>query len=76
MPPLQERYFEMLSSRIRDDQYPSHQLLDRLEASMWTPEQIIAYVELLLEKADQSWYPSHQLLDRIERMLQMVAATA
>jgi hypothetical protein len=75
MPTGQERYHEMLMERVRNDRYPSHQLLDRIEATFWTPEQMVAYVEMLLDKADASWYPSHQLLDRIQRMLAM-AATA
>jgi hypothetical protein len=73
MPTAQERYQEVLMERVREDRYPSHQLLDRIEATFWTPEQMIAYVEMLLEKVDQSWYPSHQLLDRIQRMLSMAA---
>lgn len=74
MPPAQERYYEMLMERVSNDRYPSHQLLDRIEASFWTPEQVIAYVEMLVEKADESWYPSGQLLNRIQRMLALAAA--
>ena len=76
MPPLQQRYLDILMERVSDDKHPSHQLLDRIEASIWTPEQIAAYVEMLIEKCDETWYPSHQLLGRIERMLQLVATTA
>lgn len=76
MPASQERYHEMLMERVRTDRYPSHQLLDRIEASFWTPEQLHDYVEMLIEKCDESWYPSHQLLARVERLLAMSAATA
>ena len=76
MPPLQDRYFEILHERIRDDKHPSSQLLDRIETTLFTPEQIIAYVDLLLDKIDETWYPSSQLLNRVERMLSMVATTA
>jgi hypothetical protein len=76
MPPLQQRYLDILMERCRNDHYPSHQLLDRIEASIWTPEQISDYVEMLIEKCDESWYPSHQLLSRVERMLQLVATAA
>jgi hypothetical protein len=72
----QERYFNMLMERVIEDRYPSHQLLDRIEASFWTPEQIVQYVEMLLQKADASWYPSHQLLDRIQRLMAQSAAAA
>jgi len=75
MPSLQDRYLAMLMERVRQDRYPSHQLLDRIEAAFWTPAQVAEYVDLLLEKADESWYPSLQLLDRIHRVL-AAAATA
>lgn len=76
MPSQQERYYEMLMERVRSDRYPSHQLLDRIEASFWKPEQIVEYVDMLLDKADESWYPSHQLLDRIQRILAVTARVA
>lgn len=76
MPTAQERYYEMLMERVRNDRYPSHQLLDRIEAAFWTPEQIIAYVEMLLDKANEAWYPSGELLDRIQRILASTAGGA
>jgi hypothetical protein len=76
MPPAQERYLEMLMERIRQDRYPSHQLLDRIEASIWTSEQMVQYVDLLLEKVDESWYPSKQILDRIQHQLAVAVAAA
>jgi aspartyl-tRNA synthetase len=74
MPATQERYYEMLMERVRADRYPSHQLLDRIEASFWTPEQLHEYVEMLIDKADESWYMSHQLLARIQRLLAVAAS--
>ncbi len=76
MVPAQERYVAMLMERIRQDRYPSLQLMDRVEAALWTPEQISEYVDLLLEKADESWYPSKQILDRAHRMLAWGASVA
>ncbi len=73
--PLQQRYYDALMERVRNDRFPSHQLLDRMEASFSTPEQVIEYVSMLLDKTDESWYPSHQLLERIERVLSLVVAT-
>ena len=74
MPTLQQHYYDILIERVRGDRYPSHQLLDRIEAALWTPEQVAAYVDVLIEKVDESWYPSHQLLDRIQRMMSLAAA--
>ncbi len=72
----QERLYEMLMERVSTDRYPSHQLLNRIEEILWTPEQIVAYVEMLLSKIDEAWYPSHQLLDRAQRMMALAAVAA
>ena len=76
MPPLQQRYYDLLVDRVREDRYPSHQLLNRIEAVIWNSEQMTEYVDLLLEKIDDCHYPSHQLLDRIERMMRLGAVVA
>jgi hypothetical protein len=72
----QARYLAMLMERIRQDRYPSLQLMDRVEAAFWTSDQVAEYLDLLLEKADESWYPSKQILDRIHRVLAEAAAVA
>lgn len=74
MPATQERYYEVLMERIRQDRYPSPQLLDRIEAAFWNPEQRHSYLELLVDKADKAWYMSPQLLDRIQRLLAVAAS--
>jgi hypothetical protein len=76
MDPTQQRYLEVLMERVRQDRYPSHQLLDRIEAALFTPQQVADYCELLLEKIDESWYPSGQLMNRMQRMLAFVAHAA
>jgi len=75
-PTAQQRYVSMLMERIRQDRYPSHQLMDRVEAAFWTSQQIEEYLDLLLEKADEAWYPSKQILDRIHRLLAFAAPVA
>ncbi len=72
----QERLFEMLMERVSTDRYPSHQLLNRIEESLWTSEQLVAYVDMLLDKIDEAWYPSGQLLDRAQRMMALAAVVA
>jgi hypothetical protein len=72
----QERLFEILMERVSTDRYPSHQLLDRIEETLWTADQIVAYVDMLLEKIDEAWYPSGQLLDRAQRMMGLTAVLA
>jgi hypothetical protein len=73
MPPLQQRYYDILIERIRVDRYPSPQLLDRIEGSLWTSQQVADYIDVLLDKIDESWYPSNGLMDRVNRMLYRVA---
>lgn len=73
MPPLQERYFEILMERVRNDRYPSLALLDRIEAILYSPEQYSEYVELLMTKVDEAWYTSGALMDRVQRMLTLAA---
>jgi hypothetical protein len=65
---LRDRYLEMLFERIREDAYPSGELMDRAEAAFTSREHVETYVALLIEKADETWYPSKQMLDRINRL--------
>ncbi len=73
---LQQHYFDLLLERVNAEQYPSHQMLDRIEASFWSGDQITAYVATLLEKLGDERYPSHQILNRIERMLLLTSTVA
>jgi hypothetical protein len=73
MASTQERYFQALMERVRQDRYPSHQLLDRIEATLFSTDQVAEYCELLVDKIDEAWYPSGQLMDRLQRMFNYVA---
>ena len=61
-------YIELLFDKVRDDQYPSGELLDRIEGALPDRERAQEYLEILVSKIDDSRYPSHQLLDRVERL--------
>jgi hypothetical protein len=76
MATAQERLYEMLMERVRYDRYPSNQLLNRIEETMWTTDQLVEYVDMLLEKIDEAWYPSQQLLDRVQRMMALTVAAS
>jgi hypothetical protein len=65
-------YVELLFDKVREDQYPSGELLDRIESSLATRGHAQEYLQLLVEKVEDSRYPSHQLLDRIERLAQRI----
>jgi hypothetical protein len=68
----QERYVELLMEKVRDDRYPSGELLDRIELALRTRGQAAAYLELLHEKVGDDRYPSGEMLNRIERNMQRV----
>jgi hypothetical protein len=73
MATVQQHYFEVLMHRVRNDKYPSHQLMDRIELALSTSDQVAQYVDMLIDKVDETWYPSGQMLDRIQRMLERSA---
>ncbi|MBV8431147.1 MAG: hypothetical protein JO244_08300 [Solirubrobacterales bacterium] len=56
----------ILLDRIQEDQYPSGELMDRVEILL-DREHVDEYVNLLFEKVEDCHYPSKQLLDRIAR---------
>ena len=62
-----DRYREVLMQRIREDRYPSHHLMDRVEACLRTPDQTDAYVNLLVDKMHETHYPSNGIMDRLQR---------
>jgi hypothetical protein len=73
MATVQQHYFDVLMHRVRNDRYPSHHLMDRIEVALATSDQVADYVDMLIDKVDESWYPSGQMLDRIQRMLERSA---
>jgi hypothetical protein len=68
---LREIYVELLLDRVREENYPNPDHLDRIEATVRSPEQIVAYMEVLLTKVEGLRYPSGAILDRIQRLAQV-----
>lgn len=67
-----DRYVNYILSRIDADEYPSHELMDRVELALASREQVAAYLEVLFEKVDNCHYPSRFILDRIARFAPLV----
>jgi hypothetical protein len=65
---IQDRYIAMLLERVRQDNFPSGEYMNRIEASLSTPEQLEAYIEVLFEKVEDLRFPSLSMLDRIQRL--------
>jgi hypothetical protein len=60
------RYMQLLLDKIRQDRYPSGELMDRVEILL-DRDHVDDYVEILFEKIESDHYPSKQLLDRVAR---------
>jgi chemotaxis receptor (MCP) glutamine deamidase CheD len=69
-----QRYVELLMERVRNDTYPSGSDLDRIERSMTTGNEVVAYLQYLLEKVGEENHPSSQMMDRVERLLAQIPA--
>ena len=67
-----DRYVQYLLSRIDEDEYPSHELMDRVELALASQEHVAAYLDVLFDKVDDCHYPSRFILDRIGRFAPMV----
>ena len=63
-----DRYREVLMQRIREDRYPSHHLMDRVESCLTTQDQTDAYVNLLVDKMHETHYPGTGIMDRLQRL--------
>jgi hypothetical protein len=61
------RYVEMLMERVREEEFPSNDHLDRIE-ELLTPDTVDDYLEVLMEKVEEAQWPSVSMLDRIEAL--------
>jgi hypothetical protein len=66
---LQERFIDLLLTRVKQETYPSRMHMDMLEASIRRPDQLAEYLEALIEKVESTRYPSHTMLERIQRIV-------
>jgi hypothetical protein len=68
---LRETYVELLLDRVRQENYPNPDHLDRIEAAVRSPEQIVEYAEVLLSKVERTRSPSGAILDRLDRLAKL-----
>jgi hypothetical protein len=69
---IQERYASMFLERVWQDHFPSGEYMNRIEASLSSPEQLEAYVDVLFDKVENLRFPSLSMLDRIQCLGAMV----
>jgi hypothetical protein len=72
MADAQTRIFEILMRQIRDVRYPSTEVMDRIERTLTTREQLEEYMGILFDRVEECQYPSKQLLDRLERLAPLI----
>jgi hypothetical protein len=61
-----DRYMKVLLKRIASDDYPSAELMDRVEILL-DKEHVDVYLEVLFSKVESCHYPSKAMLYRIAR---------
>lgn len=69
---LRARYLDLLMAKVDESQYPSHEIMNRVEQALADREQATNYVELLLDKVEDTRYPSLQMLDRIDNIVRLL----
>ena len=62
-----QRVARRLVTTLNRHRYPSHQVLDRLEASLRTKEDLEAYAYMLDEIMKFEVHPSLRIMDRLEQ---------
>ncbi len=69
---VHDRYAKLLMRGLADARFPSTQMMNRVEATIRSPDEAAEYVGVLLEKVESTTYPSVQMLDRIQRILSRI----
>jgi hypothetical protein len=66
---LRQRVIKSLLAEITDVQFPSVTMMNRVESTLRTPEDLAEYAEALVEKIEASHYPSIPMLNRLDALL-------
>jgi hypothetical protein len=66
---LQERLLDRLIEIVKEETYPSVTMMNRIEASLRTREQVEEYGEVLLGKIELTRFPSISMLNRFDAVI-------
>ena len=69
---LQQRLMDGLIGRVKEETFPSVTMMNRIEASLRTREQVEEYGEILLEKIEATRFPSISMLSRFDNLVAML----
>lgn len=64
---IHERYVRMLMDKVREDQYPSHTMIEILQNNTHGEERA-ELINILLDKVEGDRFPSVDMLNRIARL--------
>jgi hypothetical protein len=70
---LRRKYIETMLERADDSRFPSNDLLDRIEATLVTEDELAEYGDILVKKLDGTQFPSGDLLRRLEALVSRFA---
>lgn len=65
---LHDEFYALMLDMVRDDHYPSTQMLDLLEQTMLGHERV-ELANILMDKIRQDSYPSIMMLHRLARII-------
>ena len=66
---LRKRVIDSLLADIEDVQFPSVTMMNRVEATLSTPDEVAEYAEVLVKKVEDTHYPSISMLNRLDGLL-------
>ena len=66
---LRKRVTQTLLRDIDEVQFPSVTMMNRVESTLGTADDLAAYAEVLVKKVESTRYPSISLLNRLDGLL-------
>jgi hypothetical protein len=66
---LRKRVAQTLMKDIHEVQFPSVTMMDRVEATLASPDDLADYAEILVKKVEDTRYPSISMLNRLDGLI-------
>jgi predicted transcriptional regulator len=66
---LRQRLTQSLLDEINDVQFPSVTMMNRVESTLATQDDLADYIEVLVKKVEATRFPSISMLNRIDGLL-------
>jgi hypothetical protein len=66
---LRKRITRTLMKDIEEVRFPSVTMMDRVETTLASPDDLADYAEMLLKKVEDTRYPSISMLDRLDGLI-------